>query len=210
MTTRLPVPGGDDGQWGKVLNEFLSVSHSSDGTLKNSALATTEKISKKGQVNGYASLDGSGVVPDAQLPAMLSGVGDYVGVSVSQTVTDGGFPSATWSGTTATRGTSVAWDPGAPTRVTVQADGVYAISLTVSWADTVTVGLGQRFAEIFATCGFTTSDQRAVNPADGVDTQQSVSFTVYLQSGTGVRAFVNQTSGGDVDANIKMLVTRVA
>jgi hypothetical protein len=210
MATRLPVPGGDDGQWGKVLNEFLSVSHSSNGALKASALAATEKTSEKGQANGYASLDSSGIVPDVQLPAMLSGVGDYVGVFASQTVTDGGFPTASWSSTTATRGTSIVWDSGTPTRVTVQVDGVYAISLTVSWSDTVALGPGRRFAEIFATCGFTTSDQRAVDPADGVDTQQSVNFTVYLQSGTGVRAFVNQTSGGDIDANITMLVTRVA
>lgn len=31
---RLPVPGGDDGSWGDVLNEFLSVSHNPDGSLK--------------------------------------------------------------------------------------------------------------------------------------------------------------------------------
>jgi hypothetical protein len=31
---RLPSPGADDGIWGVVLNDFLGVSHSSDGTLK--------------------------------------------------------------------------------------------------------------------------------------------------------------------------------
>lgn len=35
---RLPVPGGDDGSWGQVLNDFLSVSHASDGTLTDSAV----------------------------------------------------------------------------------------------------------------------------------------------------------------------------
>lgn len=34
---RLPTVGGDAGNWGIILNEFLSVSHQSDGTLKNSA-----------------------------------------------------------------------------------------------------------------------------------------------------------------------------
>lgn len=33
---RLPVPGGDDGSWGDILNAFLSVEHNSDGTLKTS------------------------------------------------------------------------------------------------------------------------------------------------------------------------------
>src|SRR5690349_14156377 len=32
---RLPQPGGDDGNWGDILNEFLLVGHSSSGSLKN-------------------------------------------------------------------------------------------------------------------------------------------------------------------------------
>ena len=31
---RLPTPGSDDNTWGTILNEFLSVEHNSDGTLK--------------------------------------------------------------------------------------------------------------------------------------------------------------------------------
>lgn len=32
--TRLPQPGADDGQWGEILNDFLSQSHNPDGSLK--------------------------------------------------------------------------------------------------------------------------------------------------------------------------------
>src|SRR6185503_16695374 len=32
--SRLPTPGADSGTWGTVLNDFLSVEHASDGTLK--------------------------------------------------------------------------------------------------------------------------------------------------------------------------------
>ena len=35
---RLPIPGQDRGVWGDILNEYLSVSHESDGTLKSSAI----------------------------------------------------------------------------------------------------------------------------------------------------------------------------
>lgn len=35
---RLPDPGGDKGTWGDVLNDFLAVSHNSDGTLKDDVL----------------------------------------------------------------------------------------------------------------------------------------------------------------------------
>lgn len=31
---RLPIPGGDEGSWGEVLNNFLSIEHNSDGTQK--------------------------------------------------------------------------------------------------------------------------------------------------------------------------------
>lgn len=35
---RLPIPGGDTGNWGQILNDFLSQTHDSDGTLKNSSI----------------------------------------------------------------------------------------------------------------------------------------------------------------------------
>lgn len=31
---RLPIPGSDDGTWGDILNDFLSVEHNPDGTQK--------------------------------------------------------------------------------------------------------------------------------------------------------------------------------
>lgn len=35
---RLPIPGGDEGNWGTILNEYLSVSLDSDGTVKDASL----------------------------------------------------------------------------------------------------------------------------------------------------------------------------
>lgn len=34
---RLPLPGGDAGNWGEILNDFLEVEHDADGTLKDVA-----------------------------------------------------------------------------------------------------------------------------------------------------------------------------
>ncbi len=31
---RLPIPGSDEGVWGEVLNNYLSIEHNSDGTQK--------------------------------------------------------------------------------------------------------------------------------------------------------------------------------
>ena len=38
MTTRLPIPGSDDNTWGAILNAYLQVSHSTDGTLQPDAI----------------------------------------------------------------------------------------------------------------------------------------------------------------------------
>jgi hypothetical protein len=38
---RLPVPGSDDGSWGTILNDFLSQTHSTDGTLKPNIVTGT-------------------------------------------------------------------------------------------------------------------------------------------------------------------------
>jgi hypothetical protein len=40
--TRLPVPGSDDGTWGVLLNEYLSASHNSTGTLKDGIVANAQ------------------------------------------------------------------------------------------------------------------------------------------------------------------------
>ena len=37
--TRLPTPGGDTGNWGTILNEYLLTAHSDDGSLKSGIVA---------------------------------------------------------------------------------------------------------------------------------------------------------------------------
>ena len=67
--SRLPIPGSDNGVWGDVLNDFLTVEHNADGTLKKAALITgAEQTANKGNANGYASLNGSTKVPITQVP----------------------------------------------------------------------------------------------------------------------------------------------
>jgi hypothetical protein len=77
---RLPQPGGDSGAWGSILNDFLSQVHAADGALKPSAVAASgaEQIVHKGHANGYAGLDGSGVVPQAQLGSGAAGAGTFL------------------------------------------------------------------------------------------------------------------------------------
>jgi len=57
MTAQLPTPGGDDGTWGDILNDFLQVSHNTDGSLIPSAVsnALPSPIPTANLGNGTAS-----------------------------------------------------------------------------------------------------------------------------------------------------------
>ena len=40
--SRLPIPGGDTGNWGTILNDYLAQSHSNDGSLKDNSIAESK------------------------------------------------------------------------------------------------------------------------------------------------------------------------
>jgi len=69
--SRLPTPGSDDGSWGTVLNDYLTVEHNADGTLKARTDGTVELTAHKGAASGYAPLNSSSKVPAANLPVTL-------------------------------------------------------------------------------------------------------------------------------------------
>lgn len=39
---RLPYPGGDNGQWGEILNDFLLTSHAANGSIKDNSISTAQ------------------------------------------------------------------------------------------------------------------------------------------------------------------------
>jgi hypothetical protein len=80
MAQRLPVPGGDNGDWGNILNGFLTVSHNATGTLKTSALSTAggELSANKGQPSGYAGLTSGGIVFSTQLGGGTASSSNYL------------------------------------------------------------------------------------------------------------------------------------
>ncbi len=62
---RLPQPGGDAGQWGQVLNDFLSQAHKTDGSLKDGIVQTANLAA--GAVNNSTITNGS--ISEAKLDA---------------------------------------------------------------------------------------------------------------------------------------------
>jgi len=73
--TRLPVPGGDNGDWGQVLNDFLDVEHANDGSLK---------IRTDGTLSGFAhNSDLAGKISSS----IATAKGDLVVATSASTVT---------------------------------------------------------------------------------------------------------------------------
>jgi hypothetical protein len=60
---RLPNPGGDEGQWGTVLNNFLQVSLRNDGTLKEADDITANTAHRKATTNVHGIADTSALEP---------------------------------------------------------------------------------------------------------------------------------------------------
>ncbi len=42
----LPTPGSDNGTWGTILNNFLLVSHNTDGTVKDGAAIKSSTVNQ--------------------------------------------------------------------------------------------------------------------------------------------------------------------
>lgn len=173
---RLPSPGGDDGSWGTVLNDFLTVAHNTDGTLKS------------------------------------NDVGSYISVSsYSQQFTDGSTNYALFEEMNVQRGSAISWDSGVDQQLlTIQSDGVYAISATIDWNDAGEGG--SRFAEIACNCQFRTSDQRGGSPTIDASSKITLNFTCFLQASQDVALLLGcgYTTAGSLTPNVSMLVTKIA
>ena len=77
MASRLPSPGGDDGSWGQILNDFLSQAHNPDGSLKQlnqsqiqnltndlAAKASTVNLAPVATSGSYTDLIDKPTIPD--------------------------------------------------------------------------------------------------------------------------------------------------
>jgi hypothetical protein len=111
MTARLPYVGGDNGDWGTILNQFLDVAHNSDGSLQAAAIEQAGAITS---VNGKTTINGSITLSASDVNAVELG-GDLGGTTSSPTVAkiNGVSVSGTpTSGQTlvASNGTTAAWN----------------------------------------------------------------------------------------------------
>ncbi len=89
--SRLPTPGGDQGEWGNILNDFLSASHNADGTLKSSAVSAAGAM----QTGASAGGDLSGTYPNPTV-AKVNGIAVSGTPAVGHLLTATGAAAASW------------------------------------------------------------------------------------------------------------------
>ena len=202
---RLPQPGSDDGTWGSILNDFLSTSHASDGTLKPAALTdagaaddtTVVHTSGAETIGGTKIFSASPVVPAPSLSTHATNKA-YV-----DSVASSGAPDAT---TTSKGVVQLAGDlagtasaptvPGLadkePAILAGDATQYYRGDKTWQTLDKSAVGLANADNTSDANKPISTATQAALNT--------KVPTTRSITTGAGL------TGGGDLSANITLSV----
>ncbi len=105
---RLPIPGSDAGNWGKILNDYLSQAHNPDGSLKPTAIQNDAITEPKLDPSVRSKLNSGGGTQGATGPAGPQGPQGPQGTNGTN-----GQPGATGAvGATGAQGT--AGTPGTP------------------------------------------------------------------------------------------------
>lgn len=84
---RLPQPGGDSGQWGGILNDFLMQAHNSDGSLKSGAV-TPATSTTQGTIQLAGDLSGTATMPT--VPALAGKANVSTTITAGAGLTGGG------------------------------------------------------------------------------------------------------------------------
>lgn len=114
--TRLPTPGGDEGNWGVILNDYLSASHKPDGTLKQGIITTSNlDPTLQAQVTAVAGQQGA-TGPSG--PQGLVGATGASGTNGSQGSTGATGAASTIPGPTGPQGATGLSGPAGSTTIT--------------------------------------------------------------------------------------------
>jgi hypothetical protein len=81
--TQLPTPGQDNGTWGNILNDFLQVSHNSDGTLLTSAVITAGALTTATKLAGLADTSATAVASDGQVLTYNGTTNQWISATIS-------------------------------------------------------------------------------------------------------------------------------
>lgn len=197
---RLPQPGSDDGTWGAILNDFLSTSHDSDGTLKPAAItsagaaddSTVVHTSGAETISGTKTFSASPIVPTPTLSTQAANK-TYV-----DSVASAGAPDAT---TTSKGIVQLAGDlAGTASAPTVP--GLAGKEPTVTASDSTKYYRGDKSWQTLdkTAVGLTNVDNtsdasKPISTATQAALDGKANTSITISTGTGL------TGGGDLTAN---------
>jgi len=96
---RLPTPGGDDGDWGTLLNEFLEVEHNNDGTHPDASATAKGLIELATQAEVNAGTDDTRALVPATLQEKLYSTQTLIdGETINWDTAQGAFAQVTLGG----------------------------------------------------------------------------------------------------------------
>lgn len=218
--SRLPTPGGDQDTWGNVLNDFLSQSHNSDGSLSTNAIkqagaaildgtaadiapsapsgaaGATGKASDAGHVHPGMSLD----IRAYGASTGLADNGPAINAAIAALGAGGGeviIPPGSWHFTTPL---SLAGKASVTLRGPVMPDSGSPTSAQLIYDGTGSAsafdaqnssGVALRGLQILATSAAHTGILVDLRNVSGSDTAYALLEDCYLQSGGGGSAVVN-------------------
>lgn len=163
---RLPQPGGDTGEWGQILNDYLSQAHSSDGSLKSGVItgdqlasdvssliaskAASASLSAVATTGNYTDLTNRPTIPAAQVVSVTVSTGSEARPTATTVLWIGGATQPAnmivgdlWFSTEAPVDTVV---PNAPT--SLAASSITSSSFILSWSG-ATDNIGVTGYEVF-------------------------------------------------------------
>jgi hypothetical protein len=171
-------------------------------TDTEAALALMQRLTGKGAANGYASLDATGKVPAAQLPASGAVRQPYFRIykTGSQAIPANVLTAVTWDGASWDNDHGWALSPN-PSRYLIAATGLWHFHAVVNWSGASFSTSGERMAVIKVTAGGSSGFYGGIMiPAPGSTGQLSCTpceALVYCQAGNyaEVCAFENGVAG---------------
>jgi hypothetical protein len=129
--TRLPTPGGDDGTWGAILNDFLLQAHASDGQLKDN-IVTASKLAAGAVTDSHIA--SGATIDQSKINGLSAGLASKV--NASTLTTKGDLLGATAAATPARVG--VGGNGQVLTADSAQATGLaWALPTTIEAVNTV-------------------------------------------------------------------------
>lgn len=209
---RLPVPGQDNGTWGTILNDFLSVEHNADGTLKASgSLGAKADDSVVVHTTGNETVSGTKTFQSSPIVPTPTTSGHATTKAYVDSVASSGSPDATSS----TKGIlQLTGDLGG----TAASPTVPALATKVA-TDALMVNVKDHGATGNGTTDDATAIQAALNTAAASGTGNIVFFPagmyrigtkLTVPSGTVLRGVSSGTYPGNNSINQVSVLARVS